>query len=107
MTKTERAKAVIALADELRIATRSLEFESPVAYVYAPLDYAWRAHRSYLERYAGARGGVLLVGMNPVAAATRWLSALAAASAQRAVTFLCLLGKQSLIMTASPNMVWL
>jgi single-strand selective monofunctional uracil DNA glycosylase len=64
-TKNDRAGAVIELADELRRSTRALEFAPPVAYVYAPLDYAWRAHRAYLERYAGAAGGVLLVGMNP------------------------------------------
>lgn len=42
-----------------------LEFAPPVACVYNPLEYAAAPHRAYLERYGNARGGVLLVGMNP------------------------------------------
>lgn len=42
-----------------------LKFAKPVAYVYNPLDYAWKPHRAYLERYGGGRGRVILLGMNP------------------------------------------
>jgi single-strand selective monofunctional uracil DNA glycosylase len=42
----------------------SLAWHTPT-HVYNPLDYAWSAHREYLERYGGKRGRVLLVGMNP------------------------------------------
>lgn len=35
------------------------------SHVYNPLLYAWAGHREYLHRYAGARGRVLLLGMNP------------------------------------------
>lgn len=35
------------------------------SHVYNPLLYAWTAHREYLRRYAGQRGRVLLLGMNP------------------------------------------
>lgn len=40
-------------------------FGPPVACVYNPLNYAFRAHRTYLERYCRRTSGVLLVGMNP------------------------------------------
>lgn len=41
-----------------------LEFTTP-SHVYNPLRYAWDGQRAYLARYGGARGRVLLVGMNP------------------------------------------
>jgi len=41
-----------------------LKFSTP-SHVYNPLDYAWAAHREYLQRYGTARGRVLLLGMNP------------------------------------------
>jgi single-strand selective monofunctional uracil DNA glycosylase len=44
---------------------RSLTFNSPVAHVYHPLDYAWEPHQDYLSRYGQERKEVLLVGMNP------------------------------------------
>lgn len=42
-----------------------LEFASPVTHVYNPLDYAWKPHRLYLERYGTAPKRAVLVGMNP------------------------------------------
>jgi single-strand selective monofunctional uracil DNA glycosylase len=33
--------------------------------VYNPLEYAWQAHRTYLERYGNSRKRVLYLGMNP------------------------------------------
>lgn len=50
---------------DLLPAFAALRFPRPVTHVYAPLDYAWDVHRSWLERYAGGRKQVLLVGMNP------------------------------------------
>jgi len=41
-----------------------LKFSTP-SHVYNPLDYAWAAHREYLQRYGTVRGRVLLLGMNP------------------------------------------
>ena len=41
-----------------------LRFSTPT-HVYNPLDYAWAAHREYLQRYGTKRGRVLLLGMNP------------------------------------------
>ena len=40
-------------------------FASPVAYCYAPLDYAWPLAKSYLERYGTGQKEVVFVGMNP------------------------------------------
>jgi single-strand selective monofunctional uracil DNA glycosylase len=42
-----------------------LDFASPVAYVYNPLDYARGLHEAYLLRYGQAPKEVLLLGMNP------------------------------------------
>jgi len=42
-----------------------LSFSAPVTHVYNPLDYAWEAHRLYMEKYAAAPKRVLLMGMNP------------------------------------------
>jgi single-strand selective monofunctional uracil DNA glycosylase len=56
---------LVEIARELRQAVAELEFAPPVRYVYRPLDYAWAAHRSYLERYGAPPKEILLVGMNP------------------------------------------
>ncbi len=42
-----------------------LSFGDPVTHVYNPLDYAWAAHRSYLERYGASPKEVVFMGMNP------------------------------------------
>jgi single-strand selective monofunctional uracil DNA glycosylase len=44
---------------------RVLRFAEPVSHVYLPLDYAWEAHRQYLERYGTSRKRVVFLGMNP------------------------------------------
>ncbi len=52
------------IAHALGRAAGQCRFASPVHHVYNPLDYAFEAHRQYLDRYC--RGaGILLVGMNP------------------------------------------
>lgn len=43
----------------------ALSFAAPAAFVYNPLEYAWAAHRQYLERFAGGKKRVLFLGMNP------------------------------------------
>ncbi len=43
----------------------ALSFGPPVTHVYNPLDYAWGAHRAYLDRYCNPDATVLLLGMNP------------------------------------------
>jgi single-strand selective monofunctional uracil DNA glycosylase len=53
------------IAQELKQALEPLSFSKPVAYVYNPLDYAWAAYASYLERYGTSGERILFVGMNP------------------------------------------
>lgn len=62
---TPRGARLVAVAAALRDAVDALSFGPPVACVYDPLGYAWEPHRRYLERFGGAPGRVLLVGMNP------------------------------------------
>ncbi|MEN9535003.1 MAG: hypothetical protein RIR37_276, partial [Verrucomicrobiota bacterium] len=42
-----------------------LQFGDPVACVYNPLEYAWKAHEAYLSRYGSGKKRVLFLGMNP------------------------------------------
>ena len=42
-----------------------LSFAPPVAFVYNPLDYAWKPHAAYLERYGSPGKEAVFVGMNP------------------------------------------
>lgn len=58
-------KALIESARRLVATLAPLEFQPPVARVYQPLDYAWKPHRRYLERFGGGRKRVLFLGMNP------------------------------------------
>ena len=58
MTSVE---AMLRLAGEVG----QLSFGPPVTCVYNPLDYAWEAHRAYLERYGRGQREILLLGMNP------------------------------------------
>ena len=56
---------LVAIARRLGREAGALHFAAPVAYVYNPLQYAWPAHRLYLERYGTGQPEVLLLGMNP------------------------------------------
>jgi len=56
---------LVAIARKLGREAGALSFSAPVAYVYNPLEYAWPAHRRYLERYGAGHPDVLLLGMNP------------------------------------------
>ena len=55
----------VAIAQVLAREAGSCRFGAPVAHVYNPLDYAFDAHRQYLERYCLGEADILLVGMNP------------------------------------------
>src|SRR5207237_10118771 len=57
--------SLIMAAKRLREAVAVLRFAAPVAHVYNPLIYAWRAHEMYLRRYGNGRKRVLFLGMNP------------------------------------------
>jgi single-strand selective monofunctional uracil DNA glycosylase len=56
---------LLRVSRELSRATAGLTFRAPVAYVYAPLDYAREPHERYLERFGSGKKQVLLLGMNP------------------------------------------
>ena len=56
---------LVEIARRLRNDAGRLRFAKPVAYVYNPLDYAWKPHRAYLERYGQGRPQIVLLGMNP------------------------------------------
>ncbi len=56
---------LVAIASELAEAVGRLNFGPPVFCVYNPLEYAWRPHQMYLERYGVGAREILLVGMNP------------------------------------------
>ncbi|MHB0980239.1 MAG: uracil-DNA glycosylase family protein [Thermoleophilia bacterium] len=43
----------------------TLVFGPPVTHVYNPLEYAWRPHAAYLERYGSSPREIVLLGMNP------------------------------------------
>lgn len=56
---------LVSIARRLARDCAALEFGPPVAWAYHPLDYAWAAHREYLERYARPGVDGLFLGMNP------------------------------------------
>lgn len=63
MTSIERE--VLDAARMLARAVTGLDFPSPVAHVYNPLDYAFASYEQYVHRYGASRKKVVLVGMNP------------------------------------------
>jgi len=58
-------RELIASSKRLGAALGGLRFSAPVDRVYQPLDYAWRPHQRYLEKYATGPKRVLFLGMNP------------------------------------------
>ncbi len=58
-------KELLASSMRLADALRGLEFSSPAAFIYHPLDYAFEAHREYLRRYGKGKKRVVFLGMNP------------------------------------------
>jgi single-strand selective monofunctional uracil DNA glycosylase len=60
-----QAKNLVATSRELSRTIARLRFGPPVAYVYAPLEYAQKPHEQYLERYGAGKKEVLFLGMNP------------------------------------------
>jgi single-strand selective monofunctional uracil DNA glycosylase len=56
---------LVEIARHLRDDVARLKFAPPVDYVYNPLEYAWKSHRAYLERYGAGKPQVMLLGMNP------------------------------------------
>lgn len=58
-------KKLIASTQRLTEDLADLEFAAPVACVYRPLEYAWKPHQRYLERFAKGKKRVVFLGMNP------------------------------------------
>lgn len=59
------AQKLIQSTQILSKALGSMQFSAPVTHVYNPLDYAWEAHRQYIERWGTQTKRVLFMGMNP------------------------------------------
>ena len=59
------AENLIKIAREFSQSVDSLSFELPTAYVYNPLEYAWRIHRQYLELAGVGKKKFVFLGMNP------------------------------------------
>jgi single-strand selective monofunctional uracil DNA glycosylase len=59
------ATKLIAAARQLAKDVDALSFAPPVTHVYNPLDYAWTAHKQYLEMVNPGGAVVLFMGMNP------------------------------------------
>ncbi len=64
-SRATQISRVLEVSAGLRDQLSSFSCEEPVTHVYAPLRYAWQSHRSYVEKFAGGRRPVVLVGMNP------------------------------------------
>jgi single-strand selective monofunctional uracil DNA glycosylase len=62
---TKLAAEMLAAARRLSQEVDALRFAPPVTHVYNPLAYAWEAQAQYIERHAGTRKRVVLLGMNP------------------------------------------
>ncbi|MCH2162976.1 MAG: single-stranded DNA-binding protein, partial [Phycisphaerales bacterium] len=59
------ARGMLKIAATLRDEVGELAFSPPVEYVYNPLEYAWKAHREYITRWARPGIEALMLGMNP------------------------------------------
>jgi single-strand selective monofunctional uracil DNA glycosylase len=57
--------SLIEAARELSQKVERLKFSPPVAHVYNPLTYAWKAHEEYLQRFGNSQKRVIFLGMNP------------------------------------------
>lgn len=58
------SRKLIEAASDLSNAVDLLTFSDPITHTYNPLNYAWQAHKAYLER-VGSNVQVLFLGMNP------------------------------------------
>lgn len=65
MTTSVVETNILSSALRLRDAATQICSSINVDYIYNPLEYAWSAHKMYLEKYAGWKKKVLFLGMNP------------------------------------------
>lgn len=59
------SQAIVESTQRLRSALRGLRFSPPVERTYHTLEYAWKPHVRYLERFSKGRKRVIFLGMNP------------------------------------------
>jgi single-strand selective monofunctional uracil DNA glycosylase len=59
------AEKLIAAAQEMRDSVKKLRFSDPAAFVYNPLEYAWKSHSLYITRFGNSRKKIVFLGMNP------------------------------------------
>jgi len=59
------AEQMVKAAQDLSAKVDRLQFSLPVAHVYNPLTYAWKAHEEYLRRFGNNPKRVVFLGMNP------------------------------------------
>ena len=64
-TDSDIRSAVTAAARDLARDADGLHFSPPTACIYNPLQYAWRSHKQYIEKYGSGRKKVVFLGMNP------------------------------------------
>ncbi len=60
-----QAGKLVRLSRQLSASYAGIAYQSPVAYVYNPLDYAAEPHECYLRRWGGGPKRVVFAGMNP------------------------------------------
>ena len=65
MLENDTAMQLAEIARNLSDELAKLRFGPPVTHVYNPLEYAFAAHRDYLERYGKKGAEIMLLGMNP------------------------------------------
>ena len=51
-------ETLVEITKQLARDVNELSFSEPIAYVYNPLMYAWKAHRIYLDKYGDGTGKV-------------------------------------------------
>lgn len=64
-SKSSIAEKFLKLEIDLNESLKEIQFVSPVAYVYRPLDYALKPHEVFTKRYCLSPKKILFVGMNP------------------------------------------
>lgn len=65
MTMSPIADRLVRAADRLRKQLKRVDFSQAPPWIYNPLEYAWEAHRQYINRYARPTCEILFLGMNP------------------------------------------
>lgn len=59
------ADCVLGIEYEQCALISQIQFNSNIAYIYNPLDYARETHSDYVKKYCNSLKTVLFLGMNP------------------------------------------